>query len=332
MNLVKYFLKNKPVTILLLSLIFFGGIFAYIKMGKLEDAPFTIKQALVVTSYPGASPSEVQKQVTDPLEEAIQSLDELYYLKTENRAGLSKITLLLSMIKKLRPDWEIFVLEGSIEGAIKWFNNNKHPDILFLDVHLSDGNSFEFLSQVKPSSAIIFTTAYDEYAIRAFSVNSIDYILKPVDIERLSESIEKYERIFNSREQRQPEYLNIILENLNNRDKPFRTRFLISGVDKFYTLLVDDISYFYSENRISFAVTKSGKEHIVDLSLNKLMDQLNPDKFFRANRQISLGIDSIVNIQPYFNNRIVVVTKPNHKSQIIISEEKIQAFKMWLNY
>lgn len=102
MKLVKYFLKNKPVTVLILLLVFIGGIFSYIKMGKLEDAPFTIKQAMVLTSYPGASPSEVQTQVTDVLEEAIQSLGELYYLKTENRAGLSKITVYVK--KEIRAD------------------------------------------------------------------------------------------------------------------------------------------------------------------------------------------------------------------------------------
>ena len=131
---------------------------------------------------------------------------------------------------------------------------------------------------------IIFTTAYDEYAIRAFTVNSIDYLLKPINRERLAEAIEKFERLtarYGNTTLSNPsnELLNL-LKNISNPEKKYRTRFLISGDEKLYTLQVEDIAYFYSENKITFAVTKEGKEHIIDLSLDKLSEQLNPDIFF----------------------------------------------------
>ena len=116
------------------------------------------------------------------------------------------------------------------------------------------------------------------------------------------------------------------------RDKKYRSRFLISGADKLWTLQVDDISYFYTENKITFAVTHNGEEYILDLSLEKLSEQLDPDRFFRANRQILLCIDSINRIEPHFNGKVVVIVNPNFKDKIMISKEKVSAFKLWLNY
>ncbi|MEG1076869.1 MAG: LytTR family DNA-binding domain-containing protein [Mucinivorans sp.] len=238
--------------------------------------------------------------------------------------------LLLSMVGRLRPQWEVIVLEGNVEQSVKWFADNEHPDIVFLDIQLSDGDSFDLLSQAHPTSTIIFTTAYDEYAIRAFSVNSIDYILKPVDEKRLLEAIIKYETLATSITR--VDYLDTVLDSLQRREKRYRTRFLIAGADLFYTLQVADIAYFYSENRVTFAVTHLGREHTIDLSLDKLTDELDPDQFFRANRQMLLCISSIKKVEPYFNGRITLHLKPELRSQVTVSKEKITAFKSWLNF
>lgn len=241
--------------------------------------------------------------------------------------------LLQSMVKELRPLWQVTVLPGSVEESVAWFAVNPHPDIIFLDIQLADGNSFDFLSQAKPSSIIIFTTAYDEYAIRAFSVNSIDYILKPVDELRLLEAIRKYESVSGRAVELQPTgYLDIILDSLQNRTKRYRTRFLISGASKLRTLQVSDIAYFYSENRLTFAVTTSGVEYTIDMPLSKLYDELDPDQFFRANRQTLLCVNSITSVEPYFSGKLIVTVKPLHKNKILISEDKIGVFKIWLNY
>lgn len=239
--------------------------------------------------------------------------------------------LLHSLIVRLRPQWDIVVLPGNVEEAVQWFAANSHPDLLFLDIHLSDGTSFEFLSQAHPTSAVIFTTAYDEYAIRAFTVNSIDYILKPVDQQRLSDSIRKYETLIGA-QPLQGGYLSSLLDALQMPDKRFRTRFLIAGVDKFRTLEVSDIAYFYSENKITTAVTHSGGKHIVDMPLSRLEEQLDPDRFFRANRQVFLCVGSIAHIEPYFSGKVSVTVIPPHQDNISISEDKVTAFKTWLNY
>lgn len=242
--------------------------------------------------------------------------------------------LLHSMIASLRPEWEINILPGSIAGAVKWFAENEHPDLIFLDIHLLDGNSFLFVEQAKPRSLIIFTTAYDEYAVRAFTVNSIDYLLKPIQKDRLNEAITKYESLASSylKEFNEAHELLDVLKNLDSSEKRYRTRFLVTATEKFYKLSVDDIAYFYTGERLTFAVTYSGKEHIMDLNLERLCEQLNPDRFFRANRQVLLCIDAITRIEPYFQNRIIVHVKPEFREKILISREKLTAFKLWLNY
>lgn len=242
--------------------------------------------------------------------------------------------LLHSMLRRLRPDWDTEVLPGSIDESVKWFAGHPHPDVIFLDIQLSDGNSFDFLSQARPDSTIIFTTAYDEYAIRAFGVNSIDYILKPFDEERLLDAITKYEAMTRrgSAEKTNGYLDNILNSNPQAGGKRYRTRFLISGTEKLWTLQVSDIAYFYSINRITLAVTHKGAEHVIDLSLDKLSEQLDPDQFFRANRQALVGIDAIQSVEPYFNSKVILLVAPPSKEKMIISKEKVSSFKMWLNF
>ena len=239
--------------------------------------------------------------------------------------------LLSSIITRLRPDWEVIVLPGSVEEAIVWFRTHSHPDILFLDIQLSDGNSFDFLSAAQPSSLIIFTTAYDQYAIRAFTVNSIDYILKPVDEKRLLDAIVKYETL-KGKDYKQENYIGDLIQSLQKQEKSYRTRFLIAGVDKFWALQVSDIAYFYSENKVTFAVTKQNREFIIDLSLDKLMEQLDPDVFFRSNRQTVVSINAIVKVESYFLGKAILHVKPPFKDKIIVSRDKIAPLKLWLNY
>ena len=153
--------------------------------------------------------------------------------------------LLHSMVSSLRPAWNIEIIPGSVDDAVEWFASHEHPELIFLDIHLTDGDAFDFLSVVKPKSAVIFTTAYDQYAIRAFSVNSIDYILKPVDERRLSDAISKYESLRGLGWIRSDNYMETLLDALKHPEKKYRSRFLISGSDKFWSLRVEDVAYFY---------------------------------------------------------------------------------------
>lgn len=251
-------------------------------------------------------------------------------MKTKFRAArrLNKI------INEIRPEWQVTILPGSVEKSVEWFNKNPHPDIVFLDIQLTDGISFTFIEQARPESTIIFTTAYDEYAIRAFAVNSIDYLLKPIDSVRLEEAIAKFEHLTTKylvQEQKTTDLIDI-LQNIANPCKKYRTRFLISGEDKLFTLQVEDIAYFYSENKITFAVTKQNREHIIDLSLDRLMEQLNPDIFFRSSRQTVISINAIERIESYFLGKAILHVKPPFKDKIIVSRDKIPQLKLWLNY
>ena len=242
--------------------------------------------------------------------------------------------LLCNMLSSLRPEWEITLLPGTIEDSVRWFADNPHPDLLFLDIQLTDGNSFMFLEQAHPSSVIVFTTAYDEYAVRAFSVNSIDYLLKPISEERLRAALDKFERLSpdNITELNNIFDIKGLIEELANRVPPcFRTRFLITSVRHFYAIEVADIAYFYSEDKITFAVTKDGKRHVIDLSLGKLEEQLDNRLFFRVNRQFILSAESIRRIEPYNNNKLNIRISPASNGAIFISKEKITLLKMWLN-
>ena len=242
--------------------------------------------------------------------------------------------MLHGLITDLRPDWEVELLPGNVTGAVQWFATHPHPDIVFLDIHLSDGNSFLFIEQAQPQSAIIFTTAYDEYAVKAFTVNSIDYLLKPIHRERLEEAIVKYERLIGNHKadlQERQDMLEV-LRSLTHPEKKYRTRFLITGVDKSYMLQVDDIALFHVEGHLTQALTFTGQEHTIDMTLDRLSEQLDPDLFFRANRQTIVHIKAIVRIAPYFQHRILIYTRPEFKEKILVSREKATAFKMWLNY
>lgn len=242
--------------------------------------------------------------------------------------------LLREMLSSLRPDWEILTLPGNIEESVEWFARNPHPDILFLDIQLTDGNSFLFIEQAKPECMIVFTTAYDEYAIQAFSVNSIDYLLKPIHQERLAATVDRFETLTAKyfRDLNRENELSEILQTLSTPSKKYRTRFLISHGDKFLTLQISEIAYFYSENKITFAVTRQHKEHIIELPLDRLGEQLDPDLFFRTNRQTILCIEAIQRIEPYFQGKAIVHVVPPFKDRILISKEKIARFKLWLNY
>ena len=237
-------------------------------------------------------------------------------------------------LNELRPEWQITVLPGSVKKSVEWFAENPHPDLVFLDIQLTDGISFTFIEQAQPESTIIFTTAYDEYAIRAFTVNSIDYLLKPIDNIRLEEAIVKFEHLTTKylNQGQKPIDLMEILQNITQPGKKYRTRFLISGDDKLFTLQVEDIAYFYSENKVTFAVTKQNREFIIDLSLDKLMEQLDPDVFFRSNRQTVVSINAIVKGESYFLGKAILHVKPPFKDKIIVSRDKIAPLKLWLNY
>ena len=241
---------------------------------------------------------------------------------------------LKAVMQEVDTDFEIVGEVDSIFDGVEWFRTHPMPELVFMDIHLADGSAFDICAQVDITCPIIFTTAYDEYAVRAFTVNSIDYLLKPVHKERLESAIQKFERFSGMGKGELNKLLGIeqLLHSFAERqEKQYRTRFLISGAKRFYTIQVGDIAYFYSLDKVTFAVTKDGKAHVIDLPLSKLEEQLDGRVFFRVNRQFILSADSIRNIQHYFNGKAVVSVWPAYEGTIQISRERMTLLKMWLN-
>ncbi len=241
--------------------------------------------------------------------------------------------LLKETLQEINFETEVVACLNSIKSAIAWFQNNQHPEIILLDIHLSDGISFEIFKQVKIDSMIIFTTAYDEYAIQAFKVNSLDYLLKPIEKEELQAAFEKYQQYNKHFIQEKNASINFseLASLIKNKNSEYRKRILIQSNESFFHLPIGQIAFFYSMQGITFAVTFEKREYPVNFSLQSLKEQLHPEKFFKVNRQIIINIDVIKRVHSYFNGKLKLETQPSHAEDIIIGKDKAAAFRRWLD-
>ncbi|WP_333660255.1 LytTR family DNA-binding domain-containing protein [Chishuiella changwenlii] len=235
--------------------------------------------------------------------------------------------LLKRRVEKL--GFEVSEMLHSVEESVIWLQENSAPDLIFLDIQLSDGLSFEIFNQVEISSAIIFTTAYDEYVLKAFKLNSIDYLLKPVDEEELKFALEKFEKQFQSSQ------TSIDIDSIKklfstNKTQDFKERYSIKIGNSIKIIETENIECFFSENKASFIHTKENKNYLVDYSLEKIEEQLDPKKFFRINRSQIIRIDSIKEITVYSNSRLKIILQTYNESELIVSREKVTDFKKWL--
>ncbi len=219
----------------------------------------------------------------------------------------------------------------SVEESIQWFSENEAPDLILLDIQLSDGLSFEIFEQIDVKSAIIFTTAYDEYALKAFKLNSIDYLLKPIDDEELKTAIDKFSM-------NQPESHNLMVDInqikkllINPLDRQYKKRFTIKVGQHLRVVESGSVECFYSEHKATYLHTDDKKNYLLDHTLEQLEEQLDPLKFFRVSRKFIVNIDAISDIISYTNSRLQI--KLNHYAdhEIIVSREKVKNFKNWLN-
>jgi two-component system, LytTR family, response regulator len=235
------------------------------------------------------------------------------------------------LLKKTKQDIRILSCIDSIEESLQWFTTNEPPDLIFMDIQLSDGLSFEIFNKVKINTPVIFTTAYDEYAIRAFKVNSIDYLLKPIDEQALQNSLEKYER-FKSEFSDTSVTIDSgqISELINFRTKKYKSRFVSRIGDKLHHILLSDIAYFQADDKILFLVTIKKEKYIIDNNLDEIESMIDPEIFFRINRRYLARIEAIANVQKYFNGRLIIELKPKADDQVLVSREKAAAFKQWL--
>jgi DNA-binding LytR/AlgR family response regulator len=201
-----------------------------------------------------------------------------------------------------------------------------------MDIELSDGQSFEIFNQVPVTSPVIFTTSYDEYAIRAFKVNSIDYLLKPVKIEELKAGIEKLKNLSHHLPSPSipPFQIDQLIEVLRQPKKEFRERFLVKAGQRLVSVETEDIAYFYFTNRVTYIKTWKNEKYILDYNLDELEQMLEPQTFFRANRQFILHIRSVKNIHTYFNHKLKLTLQPPADEEVLVSREKATEFKLWM--
>ena len=217
----------------------------------------------------------------------------------------------------------------SVEDSIEWFVNNPEPDLIFLDIQLSDGLSFEIFETVKIVAPVIFTTAYDEYAIQAFKLNSIDYLLKPIDKDELSVAVKKFKSNFHN--QNEQVNLSEIKNLISNNSKVYKKRFTVNVGTSIKIFNTINIACFYSQDKTSYLLTNSGRSYILDSSLDKLYDTLDPEVFFKVNRKYVLNINEIKDIINYSNSRLKVNLNTPTEDDIIVARDRVKAFKNWLS-
>lgn len=248
------------------------------------------------------------------------------YLMIEDEKAAARN--LKAVLEQVAPEMELIDILDSVADAIDWFDTHPMPELVFMDIHLADGSAFEIFDHTDITCPIIFTTAYDEYALRAFKVNSIDYLLKPIDKEEMRAALTKLKRL-HSTSSPEPDFLKL-MQTLK-RTENYKTHFLVPVKgDKLLPLAVSSISYFYINEGIVKAVTAQGKEYAINQTLDELAECLNPQSFFRANRQYLISKEAVKDIDLWFNNRLVVNLYSETPEKIVISKNRVGDLKEWL--
>ncbi|EAR12064.1 two-component system response regulator [Polaribacter irgensii 23-P] len=218
----------------------------------------------------------------------------------------------------------------SVEESLNWLQNNEHPDLIFLDIQLSDGLSFEIFEEIEVKSAIIFTTAYDEYALKAFKLNSIDYLLKPLDEDELKFAVTTFQ-------ERQQKQVNgqIDLDTIRNLlinpiDRKFKKRLTVKVGQHIKIINTDEVACFYSENKATYIQTSANRNYTLDNSLEYWQEELDPEKFFRVNRTFIIHLNAIKDIICYANSRFKLILHSSVETEIIVSRERVKDFKNWI--
>jgi len=236
---------------------------------------------------------------------------------------------LKKMIAELLPEAEFIGHLASIKQGVEWFNTNEQPDLIFADIQLNDGTSFEIFNRVEVKSPVIFTTAYDTYALDAFKLNSVDYLLKPVKKTELNIAIEKFKAVHLSEKKEENTNLKQLLSALQ-KTQNYKQRFVLRIGDHMKIIEVPDIAYFYTENKGNYIVTRDSKRFLADNNLDQIESMLDPKLFFRINRQFIIAYSSIAEMFTYSKSRVLLKLNPPTKLDTIVSTERSAAFKAWL--
>jgi DNA-binding LytR/AlgR family response regulator len=235
---------------------------------------------------------------------------------------------LAMLLHKIDASIEIVAQLDTVKGTVKAFQAGLEVDLILLDIHLADGNSFEIFNQIKLDLPIIFCTAYDSYALDAFKLNSIDYLLKPITLDALTAACAKFK---NARPSYKEGLLQDLYQTILATNKTYKTRFMVKSGQTIEVVQTDDIHHFETNNSLSFLITKQGKRYTIDYTLDALESMLQPSQFFRINRRVILASKAIEKVTPYFKDRLIVHTNYIEDEDRIISRERVSMFKHWLD-
>ena len=235
---------------------------------------------------------------------------------------------LQSLLKASHFDYHLLDVLDSVEESVKWLSVNEDPDLVFMDIQLADGLSFEIFQKIKVEAPIIFTTAFDQYAIQAFKVNSVDYLLKPIQKNDLELAINKYKKS-NQTNPLDPALLNQLLKSMQTPS--YRQGVLVKEGSGFVQIKTSDLLYVYSDEGITFGIT-SKKRYIIDETVDQFFNALNPDQFFRINRGQVVSKNAVQKIESYFNHRVKLTLQNPRDQEFIVSRQKTTDFKRWMNY
>ncbi len=233
------------------------------------------------------------------------------------------------LLARLDQNLEVVEVLSSVKQGVAWFKSNPNPDLILMDIHLTDGSCFELFNQVVIDVPVIFTTAYDEYAIKAFKVNSVDYILKPIDFEELVAAFEKFNKYRSQQPQVQSQLIQTLYEQISREGK-YKQRFLVKLGEQLKRIESKDIAYFFFEDGLVWANSKSNLKLPMDYSLEQLEQMLDPRVFFRINRKMLIKLESVEKIHTYYNSRLKLVLQPDMGKDIIVSRERVNDFKEWI--
>jgi two-component system, LytTR family, response regulator LytT len=232
------------------------------------------------------------------------------------------------LLQQTNPEVTVIDTIQTVKEAVAWFKNNRHPDLIFMDIRLTDGLSFEIFKQVEITVPVIFTTAYDEYALQAFKVNSIDYLLKPIEKQALEQALTKFNNLNNPANY---SFVADVLSKMQAQQTVFRNRYLVNYRDLLVPVNTNEIAYFGSEFKNTFFVTHNNIRYTVNQTMEEVENELDPSKFFRVTRQHIISEQSIHKIHTYFNGRLKLELIPKLDEEVIISRDKSNQFKEWLN-
>lgn len=235
--------------------------------------------------------------------------------------------LLQRKVEKL--DLQVNTMLHSVEESITWFQNNAHPDLIFLDIQLSDGLSFEIFEQIDIKSAVIFTTAYDEYALRAFKLNSIDYLLKPIDEDELEVAINKF-KVRTQAQNFSLDFEAIKRMLVNPVEKEYKKRFSVKIGQQLKVISIDDVECFYSENKGTYIHTLDNRDYLIDVTLEVLETEINPKDFYRVSRKFIVPLKAVKEIQVYSNSRLKIILPTYKDDEVIVARERVSDFKEWI--